>query len=309
MSQQRWVDKVRPREPGQKSFIIDHPAGWAIMPVHYTMFEASTPAWIAEQKRIYFGDNPHKTSVDWEREMDINMELVSGVRCYPSFRWEVNTRYETLYDPMRPIKICCDFNVAIKAWPLVQQIHGRFYGFDEIAKLREEATIPKMVAAFRLAHPAHPGGVEVYGDATGNNAGSGAENESLYDLMSIGFSGYPSPVTFHVPPSNPPPKLRMDSINAALVGIEGEPILILNRLKCHYTIADLLEVVFDKSGKKEQQITDIEDPKHLLSHASSGLGYMMAVCRPVSQLAALLRKRAKGAKRVSLHKGRRLGRL
>ncbi len=309
MTQARWVDKVRAREEGQKSFQIEHPAGWIIMPIHYSMFDASTPAWVAEQKRIYFGDNPHKTSIDWEREMDINMELVFGVRCYPSFRWEVNTRYETPYDPMRPIKLCCDFNVAIKAWLLVQTIHGRFYGFDEIANLKEDATIPKMVTAFRLAYPAHPGGVEVYGDATGSNQGYGAENESAYDLMKISFSGYPSPVTFHVPPSNPPPKLRIDSINAALVGIEGEPVLILNRLKCHYTIADLLEVIFDKSGTREKQITDLEDPKHLLTHASTGLGYCMAVCRPVSQLAALLRKREKGRKRVDLQKGQRLGRL
>ena len=166
-----------------------------------------------------------------------------------------------------------------------------------------------MVAAFRLAYPAHPGGIEVYGDASGNNAGSGAENESAYDLMRIGFAGYPSPVTFHIPLSNPPPKLRFDSVNAALVGIEGEPVLFLNRMKCHYTISDLLEVIFNSAGNAEKQVSDMEDPKHLLSHASSGLGYMLAVLRPVSQLAALLRKRENKRKRVSLHKGKRLGRL
>ena len=97
---------------------------------------------------------------------------------------------------------------------------------------------------------------------------------------------------------------------ACFIPRQGEPILVINRGKCHYTIADLLEVIFDASGKKEKQITDMEDPKHLLSHASSGLGYMMAICRPVSQLAALLRKREKGRrKRTDLHKGTKLGRL
>lgn len=305
----KWIQHVEPRKKGQKTFIIRHPSGWAILPIHYSQFESATRQWVAQQKQIYFGDNPHKTDADWEREMEINMELVSGVRVYPNFRWEINTREKVPFDPMRPIKLCCDFNVAIKAWPCVQEIQGRYYAFDEIAKLREEATIPRMVSEFRLAYPAHPGGVEVFGDATGKSKGSGAENESQYDLMKIAFAGYPSAVTYRVPDSNPPPKLRFDSVNSALKGLEGEPILVVARQRCHYLISDLMAVIFDPSGKKEKQITDLEDPNHLLTHAAAGLGYMLAVSRPVSELSALLRKREARKKKYDLHKGRRIGRL
>ena len=302
-----WVHRVRPRPPGQRSFIIDHPAGWAIMPIHYSMFDAATPGWLAAQQQLYMIEEG-RTDNDWEQEMEINMGLVSGVRCYSSFAWETNTRHEVPFDPMRPIKLCCDFNVTIKAWNIVQEIHGRFYASNEISIVGSQATIPRMITLFRMAYPAHPGGIQVYGDATGKARGSGADNQSCYDLIKIGLAGYPSVVEYKVPASNPPPTLRINSVNAALKGIEGEPVFVAHREKCHYLISDLLEVVYHKDGRHEEQITDNANPKHLLTHASAGVGYMLAIERPTSALAAKLRTR-ESKKKINLHKGRRLGRL
>jgi hypothetical protein len=306
----RWQELVRPRKRGQKSFIIDHPQGWAIMPIHYSMFEASTAEWVAEQQRVYTDPSTGKTDDDWEQEMEINMELVSGTRCYPDFRWEVNTRHEVPFDSMRPLRVCCDFNVAIKAWPVVQKIHGRFYQNREIARHKTDATIPKMCAELRRIYPAHPGGIMFYGDATGNQKGHGADNESYWDLIRIAMNDYPSEVEFsNVPEANPPAKLRINSLNASCKGHEGEPILIIHRGRCHYTISDFLEVVWDDNGKYEKQISDTNDPKHLLTHATAGLGYMMAVERPVSELADILAKRKERKGTVDLRKGEKLGRL
>lgn len=277
------------------------------MPIHYSMFDASDAGWVAAQQKLY-QIQEGKTDADWEQEMEINMGLVSGVRCYPSFAWETNTRHEVPFDIMRPLKLCCDFNVNIKAWPVVQEIHGRFYAVDEISLVGVDATVPRMMTQFRMTYPAHPGGIQVYGDATGKAKGSGADNQSYYDLIRIGFASYASGIEYKVPESNPPPKLRINSFNSALKGVEGEPAFIAHREKCHYLIADLLEVTWDKKGNAEQQVTDTDDPKHLLTHASAGVGYMLAIERPTSELASKLRKRAK-KKKPDLHKGKRLGRL
>lgn len=280
------------------------------MPIHYSMFDSSTPEWEAEQRRVYTDPTTGLTDADWEQEMEINMQMVSGVRCYPDFRWDTNTRHEVPFDSMRPLRVCCDFNVAIKVWPIVQKIHGRFYVQREIARLGKAGTIPRMCSELRRIYPVHPGGIIFYGDATGSQAGHGSDNESYWDLIRIAMDGYPSEVSFdEVPAANPPVKLRINSLNAACKGHEGEPILVFHRTLCHYTVSDMLEVVWDENSKWEKQVKDPKDPKHLLTHASSGLGYMMAVERPVSQLAALLESRKERKKTVDLHKIQKIGQL
>lgn len=196
--------------------------------------------------------------------------------CY-TFRREVNTEkgLAERYDPVRPLILCCDFNVRFMSWPYAQVVKGEPRVLGEVtfppAGKVESVSIADMVRLFRNRFPAHPGGVTVYGDASGH--GRDAQTaKSDYDIMQLEFRGYSSPVTFNVPRSNPQVKDRINAVNRLLRGADGAPRLRIDADGCPELIQDLLQVEWDSTGTKEKQYGDPKDMRSRRTHSSCGLG-------------------------------------
>ena len=244
---------------------IDSSRGWTVLPIHYSHDEEKDAAWVRKQRKAYTRD------ADWNREMELDFTEVVGTRAYPQFRREVHVSRETLlYNQFLPLCLCCDFNVGIMVWPIVQIIRGKPHVIDEVTL--NPANIPDMVRLFRDRFPAHPGELWIYGDASGS-ARTSQTTQSDYDLMRMAFRGYSAPITFKVPASNPPVKDRLNSVSNRLVSQDGEPGIIIDA-QCKELIADFVEVVL-RDGGGVLKTNDPSDRYSMRTHASDAFGYMI----------------------------------
>jgi hypothetical protein len=141
-----------------------------------------------------------------------------------------------------------------------------------------------MVEEFRNAYPAHPAGICVYGDATGN-ARTGQTAQSDYDLLRIALRGYPTPISWKVPADNPDEKDRRNAFNAKLKPPDGMPGMRISP-KCKELIEDLQAVVLRPDQKKILKVYDGKDPYARRTHASDAAGYLVSREWPLVQVAS-----------------------
>lgn len=244
-----------------------------MLPVHYSMDPSKDAVWVAEMRKAYLSDEA------WMREMELDFSQTTGVRAYPKFRRELHVirSDEMPYNPSLPLCLCCDFNVGIMCWPVVQVVKDKIYIIDEI--VLEPASVPDMVREFRNKYPAHPAEVWIYGDATGH----GREAQSLlseYDVLRQAFRGYPSPLIMNVPTKNPPVVDRINAVNNLLITTDGIVRVQISD-KCEYMIQDLYETLRDNKGIKK--VSRHEDPYSRRSHGTDAFGYMASRRFPTVQ--------------------------
>lgn len=194
--------------------------------------------------------------------------------CYPSFSRAKNVRngLAKLYRREAPLIVACDFNVRYMCWPIAQVYRGVPIVIAEIVR-RRPAQTEQMVRMFRDLFPAHPGGVWVYGDASGK-AESTKSQQSDYDIIMSEMRTYPSEVQLRVPLSNPSPKDRINAVNRLMSGIDGGARLLIDE-GCEELIIDITQTEWDKSGRSEKQYSDERDPRSERTHATSALGYWL----------------------------------
>ena len=244
---------------------IRSPRGFLLVPLHYCLDPEKTPDWAAKRRSEY------ATEADWNREMEIDFTTAAGKPCYPNFRPEANVLRAEIV-PMLPICLCLDFNVSPMVW-VYGQIHGgkpRLCGEIKMAP----ATIDQCVTEFRRRFPSHPSGIRVYGDAAGN-ARTSQTAQSDYDLVKIAFRGYPTAVEMRVPASNPGVRDRVNAVNLALKGQDGEARLTIDP-SCLETIADFGEVIWGNGERDIKKIYSERDPYSQRTHASDALGYWIS---------------------------------
>lgn len=244
--------------------------GWTVLPVHYSHDPAKNSDWAMKERENYL------TNEAWEREMECNFEVVSGVRAYPAFSNSIHVSDDVTYNPAVPLRLCCDFNVGIMVWPVVQVVGPMTKVIDEI--VLRPASVPEMVREFRNKYPAHPAELWIYGDAAGN-ARSSNDQRSAYDLIRLSLLHYSAPVVFNVPVVNPPVQQRIDAVNLKLKTPSGEPSIIFSS-KCVETIADMNEVLLSPRGGIFKTLQP-DNPYSERTHASDALGYMIAREFPV----------------------------
>lgn len=247
--------------------------GWVVIPVHYSQDPFKGPEWVAEMRKAYLSDEA------WMREMELDFSQTTGVRAYPKFRRELHVvkSSDMPYNPTLPLCLCCDFNVGIMCWPVIQIVKDKIYIIDEI--VLEPASVPDMVREFRNKYPAHPAELWIYGDATGN----AREAQSLlseYDVMRTALRGYTSPVVMNVPTKNPPVADRINSLNNMLIDADGGVRLFVSD-KCEYMIQDFFETLRDNRGIKK--CNRAEDPYSKRSHGTDAVGYLAARKFPTVQ--------------------------
>lgn len=201
---------------------------------------------------------------------------------YEDFRMKVNVipaaEAEAMYDKRLPIRLGCDFNHHIMAWPVVQVVGDQPVVLCEVSQ-QKEASIPKMVRKFRSIYAMHPGGLRIFPDASAGSKSAGGH--SLLEIMAAEFAGYQSDPEFYVPKQNPKVPDRIHTVNQVLRGAnQWKPLLIAD--SCEWLIEDMQRVQWNELGTGLLKISDPADDRSLLTHASDGLGYWASMDMPSS---------------------------
>jgi hypothetical protein len=192
------------------------------------------------------------------------LNLVGGL-VYAPFRREEHVK-ELKVDPWLPLLWALDFNVDPMASVVAQEGNGTVYVLDEIV-LRHAST-HEACAEFCRRYPSHPGGVVIYGDASGNQRQTTGSTD--YQIIREHFARhYGSPASYRVPRANPEVRERVMLVNSKLRSASGATQLAVDR-RCTELIKDFEQVSYKADST---QIDKERDRRR--THVSDALGYLM----------------------------------
>ncbi len=164
-------------------------------------------------------------------------------------------RYD--YNPQLPLYVCCDFNVAVMKWALIQCLHGEDYVFDEI--IGYDTYTEQQAKQLKEQY----GNREyiIQGDFTGSyrsTKSAHTEYQMIEEILSN--------VDIRIK-SNPPIMDRINATNWRLCNKENKRRLFVDP-RCEHTRKDFMRVCFKEGKHEEEQTAE-------LSHISSAIGYRM----------------------------------
>ena len=206
-------------------------------------------------------------------------------RTYYAFDKELNCPPDgerILYNPNYSLDFCFDFNripgncVTSQELPapdwLIKRNQGKNRGLiscaiDEIF-LQQDSHTEKICDLLIKRWSHHKGLVKLYGDATGGAKKSSGVKGSDWDIIKAKFDNVFN-FESYVRKSNPPVRVRINSVNSRMVAADGFIGSIIDR-KCKFLIRDLDGVTCDDNGDIQKS-----DIKSLLTHISDGWGYKM----------------------------------
>jgi len=171
-----------------------------------------------------------------------------------------------------PLLWALDFNVDPMS-SVVAQMEGRtVLVLDEIAM--RHASTHEACEQFEKRFPSHPGGIVIYGDASGNSRQTTGASD--YQIVREYFRGnYGAHVEYKVPKVNPSVRERIMLTNAKLRSASGDVRLLVDP-KCKELIKDFEQV----SYKADSNAIDKEKDRRR-THLSDALGYLLwQECRP-----------------------------
>lgn len=205
---------------------------------------------------------------------------MQGTRAYGSFNSIIHVKPQGEFILRRPIAWTIDFNVD----PMISHIgqrDGTVFRFHRELVLEGGDGIQEMCQMF---HETAPAGHEIwlYGDATGQSR-SGQTGRSYYQLIVNIMRTYGLALRLKVPEANPHVPDRINAVNVALRGPQGEVNVEVDP-SCKELIDDFEQVMRDNRGgiKKSH---NRKDPYSRRTHASDDAGYWInyeAPIRPIS---------------------------
>ncbi len=246
------------------------PAGFLVLPIHYTHDPEKDLDWLEAQRRKYQSEDRDDWERDWDREMEMDFSSVVGSVAYTGFR-PINLMPSLEYSVSLPLCLTMDFNVEPMIWE-VAQIVGDLVCFINEIKISSNASIDEMVRLFRNLYPAHLGELWIFGDGTGNGRNP-QTGRSHYDLVRLHFRGYSGQLVWKVPINNPPQVDRVNAFNLKLRGVDGRVGILIDPDKCPELVKDLKEVKL-KDGRIVK-IKNRNDPYFYRTHASDSAGYLV----------------------------------
>jgi hypothetical protein len=186
-------------------------------------------------------------------------------RVYDAFVLETHAGSVSL-DPRLPLLWALDFNVDPMSSVVAQKQGDTFVVLDEIVLSR--ATTYQACEEFWNRFRHHPGGVVVYGDASGQNLKTTGTTD--YQIIRQFFARTPYRYAdYRVPKSNPAVRDRTQLMNSQLKNAAGEVRMRISP-RCKELIKDFEQVTY----KPESTVIDKEkDPKR--THLSDALGYLL----------------------------------
>ena len=172
-----------------------------------------------------------------------------------------------------PLLWALDFNVDPMSSVIAQNLYGKVRVLDEI--FLRGATTREACAEFVKRYPEHPGGVVVYGDASGHQQQTSGNTD--YEMIRDYLAEYSKlRVTYRAPRSNPHIRDRVNLMNARLRSASGEISLSIDK-KCKELIKD-----FEQVSYKEDTNQVDKDRDRMRTHLSDALGYLVwQECQPV----------------------------
>lgn len=196
---------------------------------------------------------------------------LDGGRVYCSFDRNVHVKAQKI-DPRRPLLWAMDFNVDPMS-SVIAQTDGKVTRVIDEIFLRHSTTLDAC-EEFVRRYPRHPGGVIVYGDASGyHEQTTGASDYGIVREF-LRTHGYGA-VDYRVPRANPNVRERINLVNSRLRSAAGAVTLMVDG-KCTELIRDFEEVAYkqDSSGIDK-------DRDRMRTHLSDALGYLLLEeCRP-----------------------------
>jgi hypothetical protein len=121
-------------------------------------------------------------------------------------------------DPHLPLVLTMDFNPSNGVWLVGQRVNRMFRVVDEICM--ERSDIASMTAEFRSRFPTHGAELWIYGDTTGRREEVQTSQSNFHVFQSY-MTGYPVPIRYHLPSTNPPVPERVAAVNLALRPEDG----------------------------------------------------------------------------------------
>jgi len=178
--------------------------------------------------------------------------------------------------PDAPLLWALDFNVDPMCSVVAQIIDGTVFVLHEII-LRHASTL-QACEEFTRRFPSHPRGIDVYGDASGNNLHTTGTSD--YHIVREYFATtYSGPLHYKVPKANPCVRDRITLTNARLKNASADVQLYVDA-KCIELIKDFEQVAY----KADTNIPDKEKDRRR-THVSDALGYLLwQECRPLQQI-------------------------
>ncbi|MDD5355839.1 MAG: terminase family protein [Candidatus Omnitrophica bacterium] len=174
------------------------------------------------------------------------------------------------YDPNKPLRLCCDFNVSPMAWVILQ------FGINAETKLKEVYCIDEIYLKnsntvdacleFKNRYPNHKQGLILYGDATGH-ARHTDSNITNWKIIESELGRYG--ITTRVPTSNPAERDRINSVNGLICNSQKQRRTFVNPDKCKHLIRDFEQVSFIEGSTRIDKNKDFA-----LTHPSDAFGYM-----------------------------------
>jgi hypothetical protein len=190
---------------------------------------------------------------------------MSGGLVYKSF-----SRFDhvepTTRDLSKPLLWALDFNVDPMSSVVVQITGDTAYVLDEIVLSR--ATTLTACEEFCNRYSIHPGGVKIYGDASGNNGHTtgSSDYKIIRDFFLKKTGAAPEQ---RVPRANPGVRDRISLVNARLRNADGDIRLVIDP-KCRELIKDFEELAFKEGTMIPDKMKD-----STRSHVSDALGYLL----------------------------------
>ena len=214
-----------------------------------------------------------------ERRIRLDGELLPGIggaRAFGSFDRKLHVAQQPPIALNRPLCFCVDFNVAPLCAAVGQRDDNTFRFYDEI--YLEMGSIPDLCQEYYNRYGQHPGGMHIYGDATGNNRHA-QTNSDNYQLILQHFQKYGLSIRMNVPYSNPPVPRRIAATNNALVNADGD-IHVSVSPTCKELIADFEGVLLDNNGGIKKT-SNRKDPYFNRTHMVDGATYWIVYEMPV----------------------------
>ncbi len=189
---------------------------------------------------------------------------ITGGRVYHAFDRAVHVGLVELEKHV-PLLWALDFNVEPMSSLIAQVVGDEIGVYDEIVLAR--ASTREACEEFRNRFPTWPGGVRIYGDASGHSAHSVGGTD--YQVIRSFMTEHRYDAGFLAPISNPSVRDRVALVNAKLRGADGV-VRLKMKARCSDLIADFEQVTY----KEGTGVID-KDRDPARTHLSDALGYML----------------------------------
>lgn len=192
---------------------------------------------------------------------------VQAGRVYESFDRPRNVAPAPAVDILKPLYWALDFNVDPMSSVVAQQTGDRIHVIDEICLRR--ATTAQACEEFVSRYPDHPGGLVIFGDASGARMQTTGLSDHQMVRECLRNARYGN-VRMEIARSNPSVRARVSLVNGLLGNAAGQARLLVDP-RCKELIKDFEQVCF----KPDSSAVIDKDADPQRTHLSDALGYMV----------------------------------